>query len=401
MELGAAIGLLEWAYAPAATVSPDVAALKSGLAAITRLRSGLDALEATYAAKIARLSSFGERDIAAATRTGLAGANRTLDRSKVLARAPKMGEALAKGDVTSGHVDALGRAIRQLEPAQQQSLLGQEQSLVAVAATATVDEFAKHVRNEANKITAEDGTDRLERQRRAMRLRHWVDADGMWNLAGRFDPLTGTLLSKRIDSIVATLFSETTPPGCPTDPVEKQHYLRALALASLINGEATGARVETVAVIDTSDTHANGEPSVDWGLPVEIPARVLADLFGTDTQAVIVRNGVVLYAPGNLNLGRTTRIANHAQRRALRALYRTCAIPGCNVHYDRAKLHHIRYWEHGGTTDLANLLPLCVAHHHKVHDNGWKLALGPNRELTLTLPDGAIHTTGPPTRRAA
>ena len=42
-----------------------------------------------------------------------------------------------------------------------------------------------------------------------------------------------------------------------------------------------------------------------------------------------------------LHLGRTTRLANRAQRRALRALYSSCAIPGCTGAYDRCKLHHV------------------------------------------------------------
>ncbi|NND75820.1 MAG: HNH endonuclease, partial [Ilumatobacter sp.] len=88
-------------------------------------------------------------------------------------------------------------------------------------------------------------------------------------------------------------------------------------------------------------------------------------------------------------------------RRALRGLYRTCAIPGCSTHYDRCKLHHIIWWRHGGRTDLANLIPVCVHHHHKIHDAGWNITLGANRELTLTLPDGTIHNTGPPNRLAA
>ena len=69
--------------------------------------------------------------------------------------------------------------------------------------------------------------------------------------------------------------------------------------------------------------------------------------------------------------------------------------------YNRTKLHHINWWRHGGLTDLDNMLPLCERHHHKIHNNGWTITLGTNRELTLTLPDGQIMTTGPPNRHAA
>ncbi len=120
-----------------------------------------------------------------------------------------------------------------------------------------------------------------------------------------------------------------------------------------------------------------------------------------DVHTVIARNGIVLHAPGELDLGRTTRLANTAQRRALRALYSTCTVPGCRVPYDRCKLHHITWWRNGGTTDLSNLAPLCTGHHTNIHHDGWTITLGPNRELTLTLPDGTIMTTGPPNRRAA
>lgn len=141
---------------------------------------------------------------------------------------------------------------------------------------------------------------------------------------------------------------------------------------------------------------------MSWPIPIEVPTRVLAELIAdADVHTVVVRNGVVLHAPGNLNLGRTTGYANRSQRRALRGLYSTCAVPGCGVSYDVCKLHHIIWWRNGGTTDLPNLLPVCVHHHHKIHDARWNVALGPNRELTITSPDGTIGNTGPPHRNAA
>ena len=76
---------------------------------------------------------------------------------------------------------------------------------------------------------------------------------------------------------------------------------------------------------------------------------LLHDLFGSaDVRPVVVSNGVVLHAPGQLDLGRTSRLANRSQRRALRALYSTCAVPGCAARYDLCRLHHVVWWEHGG-----------------------------------------------------
>ncbi len=121
-----------------------------------------------------------------------------------------------------------------------------------------------------------------------------------------------------------------------------------------------------------ADAAGRTGPVAEFSIPVEIPARVLATLAGdADIHTVVVRNGIVLYAPGELNLGRTTRLANRAQRRALRGLYRHCAIPGCSVAYDRCKLHHIIWWRNQGRTDLDNLLPVCSIHHAKIHHDGW------------------------------
>ena len=173
-------------------------------------------------------------------------------------------------------------------------------------------------------------------------------------------------------------------------------------LAFFRGGPSRLGRPEIVVVVDarqqTLDANG-GTPVVDWGLPVELPPRALEDLFQrADAHPVIVHNGAVLHAPGEMNLGRTTRLASRAQRRALRALYPTCAVPACCVAYEFTKPHHVHYWEHGGPTDLANLLPVCSKHHHAIHEGGWKLTLRPDRQLTITLPDGTILTTGPPPR---
>lgn len=165
-------------------------------------------------------------------------------------------------------------------------------------------------------------------------------------------------------------------------------------------GRVRLGRPEIIAVIDTTvPSHA---PVIDWGTPVEIPERVLRDLVGVaDTHSVIIRNGVVVHAPGQLDLGRSTRLANRAQRRALRALYPTCAVPGCSTRYDHCTIHHVIWWRNGGNTDLDNLVPLCHRHHHKVHHDGWVLRLQADLTLTVTYPGGTTMSTGPLRRSAA
>ena len=387
--------------------------LEACLVAAREVDAWVEARRAAIVSQLAGVDSFPEATIARAAKTSVGKASRSTERADTLAKSPGLAEALGDGAVTPGHVDVLTRASKQLDVAQRTALFDRVQSLVDVAAAATVEEFDRRVRLEADRVRSSDGMERLERQRRDTRLRSWVGADGMWNLSGRFDPVTGVRLAARLDQTVETLFGESTPRDAPDDPIEKQRFLAAHALARLVDGAGAGGRAgrtEVLAVIDagtpSSAQATTGErvSPVSWRIPVEIPARVLADLVGAgdaDVVGVVVCNGVVLHAPGELEQGRTTRLANRAQRRALRARYATCGIPGCSVGFDRCDVHHVIWWRHGGRTDLANLLPVCTRHHAKIHHDGWTITLGANRELTLTLPDGSRMTTGPPTIRAA
>ncbi|TAK69663.1 MAG: DUF222 domain-containing protein [Actinomycetota bacterium] len=82
---------------------------------------------------------------------------------------------------------------------------------------------------------------------------------------------------------------------------------------------------------------------------------------------------VVLGSAGvPLDLGRATRTVSGGQRKAVWLRDQHCRFPGC----DRgiAEVHHIVEWSRGGKTDLANLLGLCLRHHHAVHEGGWRLS---------------------------
>jgi hypothetical protein len=389
------------------TVDADLGApatqLESALLAARELASWVEARQASVIARLSKQVSFPESAIAHVAKTSVGQASRVVERSDTLGRTPHLAERLSDGLITAGHVDVVTRCSKQLDGEQRRELFDRVDQLADVASCATVDEFARRVQLESRKLLADDGMKRLEQQRRNTRVNTWVDADGMWNLRGRFDPVTGVELAAKLAGAVETLFAERVPEYCPTDPIEKQRFLAAHALVGLVNGGAAGVagRADYVVVVD-ADAVGQPGPVAEFAIPVEVPARVLAQLAGdADVSAVVVRNGVVLYAPGELNLGRSTRLANRAQRRALRGLYSTCGIPGCSVGYDRCELHHIVWWRNGGSTDLDNLIPVCTKHHGKIHHDGWVIELGPRRQLTLRLPDGSVQTTGPPNRRTA
>ena len=385
--------------------STDRDVVIEAIAAVTRVAAWCDSQQIAYAQALNAMGAVPEDVMATAARSDSRDAQRIVKRADTAAKAPAFGDALATGHVAAGHLDQLGNSLRRLDSGQQTSLLADASRLVAIAAHSTPDEFARALRAEERRLATNDGMARLDQQRQAVRLQRRTDMQSGMNIFTlTVDPVTGLMLHNKITAATQALFHDKTPEGCPTDPIEKQAFLRAHAMMNLINGQGIQmGKPEIVVVVDTTTPDpATGEPTVDWGLPVEIPNRVLLDLFGVaDVHTIVVRNGIVLHAPGELNLGRTTRLANRPQRRALRATYATCAIPGCTTRFDHCKIHHVHWWRHSGPTDLHNLLPICVKHHTLVHTGGWQLHLAPDRTLTVTQPDKTTMTTGPPRRKAA
>ena len=100
-----------------------------------------------------------------------------------------------------------------------------------------------------------------------------------------------------------------------------------------------------------------------------------------------------------INVGRKYRTATDAQWSALKSMYSTCAFYDCQTRINWCQPHHIRYWRHGGKTDLNNLVPLCSEHHHLVHEGGWKIALLPDRRMKIFDKTARlVATTDPPIR---
>ena len=84
-----------------------------------------------------------------------------------------------------------------------------------------------------------------------------------------------------------------------------------------------------------------------------------------------------------LDVGRATRVPAAATRRAVQARDRGCVWPGCHRPASWGEVHHLRHWAQGGSTDLANLVTICRAHHWKVHEGGWRLIRTDERVVAL------------------
>ena len=92
-----------------------------------------------------------------------------------------------------------------------------------------------------------------------------------------------------------------------------------------------------------------------------------------------------------IGAGRSTRTISRRLRRALEHRHRACAVPGCGATRG-LHAHHIRHWEDGGPTELANLVLVCPFH-HRAHHRGLITISGPADDLEVTDTEGRRLST--------
>lgn len=364
------------------------------LGTVKSVRGFLDAYEARVTSRVQSLHADGESAPAADLHTRNGGisskeAKAKERRAEALEQAPSLADKLAIGEVTSAHADALANATCRLDDDLRRELFDHEAGLATDATRMTPDEFAKDVRDLVRQLERDQGVERDRRQRAETRLTKTVDREGMYTINARLHPELGHAVFNMLDAETAKLVKTSG------DRSVDRAAVAAEALGNLVTGGHQAVRpheaeirmhIDSTTLVD--GPHAGSVCEFDDGTPVPPSSvrRLLCN--GTIVPIIIDTNGVVLDA------GREQRLANRHQRRALRAMYATCAFHGCDVTFNRCEIHHLNPWELGGSTDLDQLLPLCSRHHHVIHEPGWELHLAPDRTLT-TKRNGEIYATAP------
>ena len=315
-------------------------------------------------------------------------AREVVSRGLVTEVAPEMGAVLASGDTTAAHVDALGRGLK-IAGAERDEFMAHLPELVEASTTMTASQFDQLVKETAKSVVVDDGLSTFERQKRETFFKMRTEADGCLSVSGKFDPISASILKSKIGRLVENMF-HSGDREIPVDVmpwIEPNDHRQAQALIALVNGASetvsdVTARAEIVVHVDLetlkSGLHAGGTCRTALGadLPVETVRRLACE---AEILPVVLDGRSV-----PIDVGRSKRLATVHQRRALEAMHPTCAIPDCEVIFDHCNVHHIDYWENGGSTDLNNMIPLCSRHHHAAHEGGWKLKLDPEtRDLQI------------------
>jgi len=308
-----------------------------------------------------------------------------VDGSVLPARYPSLGaavESLAVG------VEAAAVIVRELEQAapycSADARAAGEKLLVEHAPGLTarqVQGLARQVRDRLDEDGAEP-RDRIRRQRRALKL--IPQPDGMVRLVWDMPPETAGLVRAGIDALVGEQLraardrvAESLETDGVADVDDRTMLQRRADAAEELFRHAIGCDrpggdrpVVTVVVRMTLDQLRDGLGAahidgVDAGISATT-ARTLA------AEANIIP--AVLGGAGEvLDLGRARRLFSPAQRHALAEQHGGCAFPGCGHPPSYTEAHHLQWWSRGGPTDLANGIPLCSFHHHRIHDDGWEI----------------------------
>ncbi len=332
--------------------------------------------------------SLSAEDILAASgKLSDGGAKRAARRAHLARSLPNVGAAGDAGQLGAEHLDAIALARWKLRnnPQWQAAFDQNDPAITHKAGKMRLGPFRQWLRQLVTDLS-DDGANDLESERARNRFRMGRTESGRLSGSFELDALSGEILRNMVRSRSRSLAKQKTNAG------EEAHYgeqLDAEAFIDLISSGGPPGRPMINAVVDLETLKDAPHPAsvkrTEGGLdlPLSLIQRFLCDSW--IRHVGLDQNGVPLA------VGRASRTATEAQRSALAVMYETCAC--CETAFADCEIHHIIPWESGGLTDLANLIPLCSTHHHKVHEGGWSIRLDANRNLRLFAPSGELWQT--------
>ncbi len=346
--------------------------LEDRLLALGRAKSRLAAMDAETVAELARRrGEAGAADLLRGKRKqSRGGAKREVQQAGRLAELPGTAQALAEGTITPQHARLIAEASG-ASPID-------EEALLAAAAREPADLFGRTVRDHLNDRSGDDLTGRRRRQRAQRKLTWKQQPDGMFEMFGRFDPVTGSRIETALTAVANKLWRAEDPKNRCTPPQRMADALEVLATrgegGENAKGTPQGVDLLVIADYDTVLSQLRDARLVDGTrlTPEELirlacEANILPALFNRKSEP--------------LWLGRGKRHATARQRAALAERDKGCI--GCGASANWCQAHHIRHWQHGGGTDLDNLCLLCSHCHHQVHEHGAEVVKDSNGRYGL------------------
>jgi hypothetical protein len=323
------------------------------------------------------------RDAATATRVG------------EIATAPgALGDALRDGRVSVAAADAIHAGLGCAGPGSAGDSLPPEvvtqavQRLCEESATLDPDRLHKRARELRDELDEAGIVDRERARRNARSLRLIRQADGMTRIVWLLDPESA--------AIITQIYDRATSPrrGGPrfvqagarerarslVDDERSTEQLASDAFTELLRSSATidhtvllGGDEPAVRVLVRHTDLASQKAGGHGGHGVLESGEAVG--MATVERLACSGSEPILFADDGrvLALGRTQRLFNRRQRRALATRDGGCMWPECERPPSWTEAHHTQPWAQGGRTDIDNGILLCRHHHLRLHDEEWRI----------------------------
>ncbi|UPK73810.1 HNH endonuclease [Nocardioidaceae bacterium SCSIO 66511] len=377
------------------------------------LQAALDLLDGVRASLFAQLKeteahkSDGASTVAGwarqELRMGLGESRRHTKAGQTLKTLPKVAAALDAGQIRGAHVDEFTVGVTKVGADIMTDL---QDVLLPIAKTCEPRDLRVAI-NELNDIVnCEERDKAYQRGMNKRDIRVDKCGDGYY-VSGMLDPVTGAKFSqwaktvsapeydgddrapsdRRVDGLGRMLDDQNTPPPPEQQPSDEQPEQepskpRRRADVSLL----------VLADLETLLRLPGARPATLVGFGPIGPQLLGYLTCGADTSGILTHgttNGPTPQA-NVLNVGRTSRLATTAQRKAITARQDgICANPGCGSTF--LEFHHVNWWNRdGGRTDVSNLVGICGGCHHLVHQNKLVIRHDGHGGFTFHRSTGAI-----------
>ncbi|MBN6037124.1 HNH endonuclease signature motif containing protein [Amycolatopsis sp. 195334CR] len=290
-----------------------------------------------------------------------------------------VGEALTKGTINREHVTEICKVVNALsDKVSVEDLTVHERTLIDLARQARPHEVRRvgqRIVDYVEQSSKSPEDDDREQVRPQCALKIWQDGSGHWQLRGALDRVGAQTLQG--------LLGVLAKPR-PKDPATGAFDPRSTAERQ---GDALVEILELAARSD--DLPVQGGESAVLTLNINLDEMKTNQPVLLNESAYVSMNTARRICCGgasvtpmifrgdgeDLVLGRMSRTATKAQRRALAARDRGCTFPGCTRTPKWTEPHHVVYWTHSGQTDLDNLVLLCSHHHRVIHHTEWHIRM--------------------------
>ena len=388
-------------------------AIADTLLSLVAVERRITALKGAVAARVSGGNVFAEAGfrngaswVRSRTNESLASARRIFEHGEWMREVPIMSAAWRQGLVALAHVRALVESHDRF-PRISAALTHYESELVEIAEELDPATFSRVLLAKLCEIDPEAMDDaESKRRRRDVGLHVSATIDGFVVVNGLLPPEIGQQL---INSLAAARDKARASAAEEAERRMSAANVDALALildaAASATGDAKlpdvgGVRPVVQVTIDSESLIAHGASAPGW-----ITSLTGQQITPVSARAVrrlacdSVRQLLLLDPRGHLDaISAQERVITQPMRKAITIRDGgRCRFPGCR-HAIR-EIHHIVYWQHGGSTTTDNLVGLCSHHHHTIHDRGWTLSGDPNFRLTFTDPRTRESYSDPPTKR--